>query len=236
MDPVKLVHECLDFVNCLRLWESALPSAAYKEICRRPDEVAVISVDMINAFCRQGVLASPRIQNIIKPCAGLLKNLRKHNVKNFIFTQDYHLENSPEFNNFPPHAVKGSAEAEMIREFKNLPFSRLFKIVPKKSINSFIGTKLDNALTKIKKLKTIIVIGNCTDLCVYHLAAHLKLKANAEGLPWKIIVPANCVQTYDITVNDASKIKAFAHPGDMFHYLFLYHMHLNGVAVVKEIK
>lgn len=233
MDPVKFVHETLDFAAYLRRWENNLPSLKCGQVCNKPDEAVLISVDMINAFCHKGVLASERIASIIKPCTALLKKLHKHKLKKFLFTQDSHPENSLEFQAFPLHAVEGTNETDMIKEFKKLPFSKLFKIIFKKSISSFIGTNLDRILDKDKKIKTIIVIGNCTDLCLYQLAVHLKLKSTAEHLRWEIIVPADCAQTYDLPVKNAANVSA--HPGDLFHHVFLYHLHLNGVNVVKEI-
>jgi hypothetical protein len=52
----------------------------------------------------------------------------------------------------------------------------------------------------------------------------------------RIIVPENAVQTYDIPVAVAREIGALPHNGDVLHLLFLYHMRLNGIEVVREIK
>ena len=51
----------------------------------------------------------------------------------------------------------------------------------------------------------------------------------------RVIVPENAVQTYDMPVETASAIGALPHHGDFMHLVFLYHMRLNGVEVVREI-
>jgi hypothetical protein len=75
-------------------------------------------------------------------------------------------------------------------------------------------------------VRDFIVVGNCTDLCVYQAAMQLKMRFNGAG--WytrSVIVPADCVQTYD----------ALGHPGDQMHDVFLRHMALNGIEVVTSI-
>ena len=50
-----------------------------------------------------------------------------------------------------------------------------------------------------------------------------------------VIVPENCVQTYDLGVEAAKRLGITPHPGDLMHVLFLYHMHLNDIRVVRAI-
>jgi hypothetical protein len=85
-------------------------------------------------------------------------------------------------------------------------------------------------------VQTAIVVGNCTDLCVYQLAMHLRLRHNARNLPeMTVIVPANAVDTYDLPVAAAAALGVMPHPADFFHQVFLYHMALNGIQVVREL-
>jgi len=51
-----------------------------------------------------------------------------------------------------------------------------------------------------------------------------------------VIVPANCVQTWHLSVEDAEDLPAMPHHGDLLHTVFLYHMALNGIEVVSEIQ
>jgi len=60
-------------------------------------------------------------------------------------------------------------------------------------------------------------MGNCTDLCVYNLAMHLRLRANAYNLRHqRVILPANCVNTYDLSVKQAEDLDILLHWG-RFH-------------------
>jgi hypothetical protein len=79
------------------------------------------------------------------------------------------------------------------------------------------------------------VVGDCTDLCVYQLAMDLRTAANARQLPRRVIVPVNCVDTYDLPVETARAAGIMPHPGDFMHAVFLYSMALNGVEIVEKV-
>jgi len=65
---------------------------------------------------------------------------------------------------------------------------------------------------------------------------HLRLRHNARNVPdIEVIVPVNAVDTYDLPPETAAEIGAMPHPGDFFHEVFLYHMALNGIRVVREL-
>jgi hypothetical protein len=80
------------------------------------------------------------------------------------------------------------------------------------------------------------VVGDCTDLCTYQLAMHLRLDANERQLERRVIVPINAVDTYDTPMSVAEELGIFPHPGDLLHATFLYHMAINGIEVVKRIE
>jgi len=109
------------------------------------------------------------------------------------------------------------------------------KVVLKNSLNAFYGTNLGEWLEAHRNLSAAVIVGNCTDLCVHQMALHLKLYANAHNLKMRVIVPENAVQTYDMPVETANALGALPHDGDFLHLVFLYHMRLNGVEVVREI-
>jgi hypothetical protein len=65
---------------------------------------------------------------------------------------------------------------------------------------------------------------------------HLRLRANAyQRASDRVILPANCVATYDLPVSVAQEYGIMPHHGDLLHLLFLYHLALNGVQVVANI-
>lgn len=226
------------FLDYLAAWEERLAPTRLEELIAEaggPGHVGVFSVDMINGFCHAGALQSDRVKGIIAPIVDLMTRAHGQGVRNFVLAQDSHPHDAVEFNDFPAHCVQGTAEAETIPEFMALPFAREFTRIEKRSLNSAIETGLDSWLEAHPEVTHRIVVGDCTDLCTYQLAMHLKLGANARNQMLPVVVPANCAQTYDLPVEMARDLGIMAHPGDLFHSLFLYHMALNGCRVVSEL-
>lgn len=209
---------------------------------RRLDEVvdpattAIFSSDMVVGFCDSGNLASPRIDALTGTIVDLFERAHALGVRHFVLSQDTHHPETPEFDAWPVHCVRGTEEAETIPELKALPFADQFTVVEKNALHPGLDNEFDDWLDAHPEIRTAIVVGNCTDLCVYQLAMHLRMHHNARNVPdVSVIVPANAVQTYDLSVEAAAESGAMAHPGDFFHQVFLYHMALNGIEVVREL-
>jgi nicotinamidase-related amidase len=194
-----------------------------------------MSVDMIVGFCSSGPLASPRVAGIVPRVVDLFTKAHGAGVRTFLLFQDSHEQGAPQFDSFGPHCVAGSPEAETIPELTGLPFSSLFEVIPKNTLSSAIGTGLDSWLASHGEIDRCIVVGDCTDLCVYQLAMHLRLTANASNTERFVIVPAGCVDTYDMPVERAGDLGALPHDGELLHTIFLYHMALNGIEVIGGI-
>jgi nicotinamidase-related amidase len=236
MKTNKLVGKNEDFFDFLSGFNKRLKPFDLKEEIREPEKAAIFSADMIVGFCSQGNLASERIRKLIPPIVELFKKANWLGINKFVLVQDTHDPAAPEFDAWPSHCVKGTKESETIPEIANLNFSNKYTIIPKNSLHPALNTKMDAWLEENSKLRDSIVVGNCTDLCVYNLAMHLRLRANAYNLKHqRVILPANCVDTYDMPVEQAEKMGVLPHPGDFIHLLFLYHMALNGINVVKKI-
>ncbi len=200
-----------------------------------PAQVAAISADLVNGFCYEGPLASPRITGIVQPSAALFTRAYELGVRNFALAQEYHTHDAPEFEQFGTHCVRSTAESETVSTLANLPFAGLFAVIRKNSLHPALHTEFDRWLAQRREVNTFIAVGDCTDLCLYQLVMYLKLEANAAGRRVDVLVPANCVQTYDLPVDAARSIGAMPHDGNLLHALFLYHMALNGALVVKSI-
>lgn len=237
IDPVRLTAAS-PFLGYLEDWCNDLAPLPLEELLASavdPERIGIFCVDVINGFCHEGNLQSDRIRNIITPIVDLLKRVHARGVRHFVMTQDTHSPDSLEFRDFPVHCVRGTSEAEMVPELAALPFSHTFTVIPKTTISSSIQTGLDAWLAAHPDITHRIVVGDCTDLCTYQLAMHLKLTANARNTPLPVILPADCVDTYDVPLDVARENKIPAHPGDLMHALFLYHMSLNGIKVVRAI-
>jgi nicotinamidase-related amidase len=237
MQAEQLIKNSQLFLNYIVDWAANLPSLSMATVINdQANRVAIISVDVINGFCYEGPLASPRVAGLVGPIVTLFQKSYQAGIRHFILTQDTHPANAVEFASYPPHCIRGTSQSEAVDQFKALPFFDQFLVIPKNSINSIIGTNLDAWLTAHPEVDTFITVGDCTDLCTYQLAMHLKLRANAQNQKVRVILPVDCVDTYDLPVSIATEIGAVPHDGDLLHYVFLYHMRLNGIEVVSKIE
>ena len=235
MSSLSLASQSAEFLAFLEQWMDDLPVYKAGEVFAAPRRAAVVSVDVINGFCFFGPLASPRVAAIVDPIARLFTRAWDSGVRDLLLTQDTHEPDAVEFGQFPPHCVRGSAESEPVDAFKALPFFDAMVILEKNSISSGLNTGLDAWLDAHPETDTFVVVGDCTDLCTYQLAMHLRLDANARQLRRRVIVPRDCVDTYDRPVEAAQREGGLPHAGDLLHAVFLYHMALNGVEVAAAI-
>jgi nicotinamidase-related amidase len=224
------------FLDYLDEWYNTLADLPLQDvIAGEPERVALISIDVINGFCKSGPLASERVGRIAKPIAELFERAYGLGVRHFALTQDTHDPETPEFQAYPPHCVRGTEESEAVDELKALPFFENVAIFPKNSINSHLGTGLGAWLQANPQIDRFVVVGDCSDLCTYQAAMHLRLEANALNLSRRVIVPADVVETFDTPVSVARELGIKAHDGDLHHVLFLHHMASNGVEVVARL-
>lgn len=224
------------FLDWLHQWEKGLPSLDLEEAISDPSQVALVSEDMVKGFCAEGPLASERVAAIVPAVVRAFERTYDLGVRHFLLLQDTHDPDAVEFSAYPPHCIAGSEESETIGELRDLPFADRFTVIPKNSISSNVGTDLSTWLDRHSEVTTFIVVGDCTDICVYHGAAYLRVRANVlEQENARVIVPANCVQTYDMSVEVADELGAMPHPGDLLHRVFLYQMALNGIEVVASL-
>jgi len=234
---MSLAKNSRPFLKHLDRWMDERPVLSLRKVAPDATRAAVMCVDIINGFCTVGPLASPRVQGIVKPIISLFKAAHKHGIENFVLMQDTHDPEAIEFDAYPPHCVRDTAESETAPELLKLPFADRFIVLPKNSISSAYNTGLDAWLDAHPDVNTFIVVGDCTDLCTYQLAMHLRLRANAaQQSGVRVIIPENCVQTYDTPVKIATKLDIPAHDGDLLHAIFLHNMVSNGIEVVGKLR
>lgn len=220
----------------IKHWFETLKPMAMAKSVPDPSRAGMFSTDMIAGFLSIGNLASERVERLAVPVSDLFAKAYHLGIRDFVLLHDAHHPQSPEFAAFPEHCVRGSPESVTIPELEALPFSNTFAVFEKNSLNPGFGTGFDTWLDLHDRVDTALVVGNCTDFCVYHLAMHLRLRANAfDRQHYRVIVPANAVDTYDTDEDAAKKTGSYPHPGDFFHQTFLYHMALNGITVVREL-
>lgn len=224
-----------EFFDWLQGWTEKLPIKTFEDF-ENPNRIALISVDMVNGFCHQGALASKEVNNIIPHVVDVFKKAKHYGVSHFLLLEDAHSKNAEEFNAYPPHCIKGTEESETIPEIASLSFSKEFEKFKKNAWSPAYDTTIDSWIKHHDKIDTFIIIGDCTDICVYAMALHLRMQSFANNQKRKIIIPANAVATYDMSVKKAEELGAFPHPEQLLHPLFLYHMALNAIEVIKKIE
>ncbi len=232
---MSLAKQSKKFLDYLENWLENLPTLTFEEAVPEPEKSAIISIDVINAFFYEGPLSSPRVAAIDKPITHLMRAAWDRGLRDILLVQEGHQEGSLEFDAFGEHAVQGTPQADAIDMIKSLPFYDKLTTIYKDSIHPAINNDFDAWVDHRDHIETFIAVGDVTDLCVYHLATYLRFHANAYHKKRRVIVPANCVQTWHLSVAEAKDLPAMPHHGDMLHATFLYHMALNGVEVVSEI-
>src|SRR3954465_14306839 len=104
LTKISLLDGARPFLAYLEEWYNSLEELPLRElVAGEPQRVAIISVDVINGFCKSGPLASERVGRIARPVADLLERAYALGVRNLALTQDTHDPDTPEFLAYPPH-------------------------------------------------------------------------------------------------------------------------------------
>jgi nicotinamidase-related amidase len=234
----ELIHSSRPFLAWLVDWYNNRPAIDLADVIDQAggaERVAILAVDVTTGFCSEGALASERVGGIVQPIAKLFERAYDLGVRHYVLPQDTHAEDAVEFGSFPPHCVAGTEEAKTVPELMALPFSNQYLVLEKNSLSSSIDTGLDDWLEGHPEVTVFVVVGDCTDLCVYQLAMHLRVRANAANLgDVRVIVPVDGIDTFDLPVDVAREIGAMPHHGDLLHLVFLYSMAQNGIEIVAR--
>ena len=105
-----------------------------------------------------------------------------------LFVSDHHDPDDLEFQVFPVHCVKGTAEPEVIPELAG--YLTGDNLIPKNRYSGFFNTDLSRRLEQLRP-DQVIVCGVCTDICVLYTTA------DARNRDYAVAVPADCVATFD---------------------------------------
>ncbi|HEX2947611.1 MAG TPA: isochorismatase family cysteine hydrolase [Clostridia bacterium] len=187
-----------------------------------PEKTALVVIDMINGFAREGALKSPRVEALIPVIAKLSEECCKRGIARLMFA-DNHTGASPEFKAYPVHCMKGTSESELVDELKT-PGG--YGLIPKNSTNGFIEENFMKWLKENSSIKNYIITGDCTDICIQQFAVTLKTWFNRLDEASHVIVPVNAVDTFDLGLHD----------GDLLNVVTLFSMAGNGVELVSRIR
>ncbi|MEM3055317.1 MAG: isochorismatase family cysteine hydrolase [Candidatus Bathyarchaeia archaeon] len=153
------------------------------------ERMCVIIIDMLNDFVT-GDLKCERAQRIIPNLKRLVEAARKYGVP-IIYSNDAHYPNDHEVvHRWGKHAIKGTKGAEVIPELK--PTDKDF-VVEKRTYSGFYETGLDPLLRSLyngEGVKTVILGGLHTHICVRHTAADAFFRG------YRIIVAKDGVESF----------------------------------------
>jgi len=211
--------ECREVVSGLIAEIRSLPQTDISEFV--PEKTALIIVDVVNGFIREGAMASPIIEGIVPNVAGLAEACKSRSIS-VAALADCHKENCAEFASFPPHCIENTSESELVDELKDKDCF----IIKKNSTNGFHEKEFMHALVANPAVNTFIVVGDCTDICVLQLCLTLKTWFTGQNRQSEIIVPVNCVETYDSPDHNADFMNIAAYKL----------MKDSGIKFVSEIK
>lgn len=186
------------------------------------ENTALIIIDMINGFTREGALKSDRVEKLIPEIERLSLACAEKNITKIAF-YDCHGKDSPEFDSYPPHCIKGTYESELVDELKRIGN---LKLIGKNSTNGFIEEKFQKWIVENSKITKFILVGDCTDICILQFALSLMTYGNMNNKRFEIVVPMNGVDTFDLEMHNA----------EFMNYISLYIMMNNGIKIVKSIR
>lgn len=150
---------------------------------------AVIVVDMLRGFLEPGrpLDCGEGARAIVPSVRRRIEEEQARGAAVF-WVADNHAPDDKEFAMFPPHCIRGTAEAEITPALADLVDPA--NLLPKTRYSGFYGTDLAERLARLQP-EVVTVVGVCTDICVMHTVA------DARNRDYAVIVPADCVATFD---------------------------------------
>ena len=180
-----------------------VPEIPYKDRVELPaDKTALVIVDMQNDFVKpDGNLVVPAAEKTIDQILELLTRARWSRVK-VAYTQDTAVEEDPEFDIWPRHCIKGTWGWQIIDELTPHDEAKVFE---KNRYDAFYDSGIDHVLTRIWKVKHVVIVGTVSNICVLHTAA-------SAGLRWfHVVMPADGISAMNnfdqaLTLRQASSL------------------------------
>jgi len=163
---------------------------------------ALIVVDTQNGFLRTGNLASDR-------CLDALPAIRREVDRaldageRVFFTADTHEPDDAEFEIFPEHCVRGTAEADLVDELRGYLDRDDCHLIAKRRYSALFETELEGLLHRFS-IDRVRICGVCTDICVLHTTADLRNRDIA------VTVVADATATFDAPGHAGDEVQRFA--------------------------
>ena len=109
-----------------------------------------------------------------------------------------------------------------VKAFTDYHTEEGIEVIKKNSTNGFLE---ENFILNKEEIDNVIIVGDCTDICIYQLAISLRAEFNRVNKDGEIYVPKKLVDTFDMPM----------HKANFMNYVFLNSMLDNGVKVIEDI-
>ncbi|HEX2527076.1 MAG TPA: isochorismatase family protein [Geminicoccus sp.] len=154
---------------------------------------------------------------------------------------------------YPPHCERGSGHEELVDELTWLESEPLATLIRKDCINGFVGAieaaHPGHGVTHnrvidwvaLHRLKAIVVVGICTDICVMDFVCTMMSARNHGLLPTldEVVVLEPACSTYDLPLQEARSMglpDTSTHPQELAHHMGLYMMAARGATLASAIE
>lgn len=136
-----------------------------------PHHSAVLVIDMANDFVHEpGTIATAggpdyqaRAQAIVPRLAALLASARAAGIR-VVYATDAHTPADLELRKWPPHAMKGTPQAAIVKELAPQPGD---VVLEKTTYSPFVSTALEDTLRR-EGIAKLYITGLHTDCCARH--------------------------------------------------------------------
>jgi len=224
--------------------------------------VGLIVVDVVRGFTREGNLSDAgSMAPMVAAVDGVIRELRQRldDRLRLLLLRDTHHADIPE-PPYPPHCVKGSGEDELDPDLAwaaDLPGA---VVLDKDCINGFVGAmeRADGGLWRNRLcdwvvdngLTSLVLVGDCTDICVSDLAVAL-LSARNHGMlgaaspsdreayvagitGLQLMVHAGACATFDLDPEEPFPAgqETLRHPGTLAHHVGLWVAASRGATII----
>ncbi|PIA52285.1 hypothetical protein AQUCO_01000274v1 [Aquilegia coerulea] len=240
-----MVNVCSTVVDMVK---EELPLHEESLVLSEDVKTGLVLVDIINGFCTVGAgnLAptdpNEQISRMVKESTRLAKVFCEKKWPVFAFLDTHHPD-KPE-HPYPPHCLVGTEESNLVPSLKWLENESNVTIRRKECIDGFLGAVEEDGSNvfinwvKSNEIKVILVVGICTDICVFDFVAST-LSARNRGFlaPLEdVVVYSRACATFDFPNHLARSIKgALAHPQELMHHIGLCMAKGRGAKVVNEV-
>ena len=156
---------------------------------------AVFLIDMNVGFCEEGNLADPTIKHIVPNIIPIIRAVLEKGEGYFV-VNDKHTDKSVELNRYAGHCHN---EKEF-RTIKELAIYEEYatRTFYKNSTCALFAPGMMEMLMEMVSLKTVVIVGCCTDICIQNFAIALRNFFDELNMDVEIIVPKNAVETFHI--------------------------------------